>query len=174
MAGGARELNLIAQDITNYGADLAEKPTLELLIRELAAIEELRLLSCIDTRDRRIVSIALTGQPSLDDVLDRFVTAARPYRPEHVVRLTADEIEMGFHDVPTYRMEQESMPLVDLLVAAGVVQSKRQARQDVENGAVYLNGARCTDVGHVARRQDGLHGQFLIIRKGKKSYCLVR
>ena len=35
-----------------------------------AAIEELRLLSCIDTRDRRIVSIALTGQPTLDDVLD--------------------------------------------------------------------------------------------------------
>jgi len=35
-----------------------------------AAIEELRLLSCIDTRDRRIVSIALTGQPALDEVLD--------------------------------------------------------------------------------------------------------
>jgi len=35
-----------------------------------AAVEELRLLSCIDTRDRRIVSIALTGQPTLDDVLD--------------------------------------------------------------------------------------------------------
>ena len=35
-----------------------------------AAIEELRLLSGIDQHDRRIVSIALTGQPSLDDVID--------------------------------------------------------------------------------------------------------
>lgn len=35
-----------------------------------AAIEELRLLSGIDPHDRRIVSIALTGQPSLDDVID--------------------------------------------------------------------------------------------------------
>lgn len=35
-----------------------------------SALEELRLLSCIDTSDRRIVSIVLTGQPSLDDVLD--------------------------------------------------------------------------------------------------------
>jgi len=34
------------------------------------AIEELRLLSGIDPHDRRIVSIALTGQPSLDDVID--------------------------------------------------------------------------------------------------------
>lgn len=35
-----------------------------------AAIEELRLLSAIDSADRRIVSIALTGTPTLDDVLD--------------------------------------------------------------------------------------------------------
>ena len=35
------------------------------------AIEELRLLSGIDSQDRRIVSIALTGQPALDDVIDR-------------------------------------------------------------------------------------------------------
>ncbi len=34
------------------------------------ALEELRLLSCIDTSDQRIVSIVLTGQPSLDDLLD--------------------------------------------------------------------------------------------------------
>lgn len=35
-----------------------------------AALEELRLLSCIDAHDRRIVTIVLTGQPSLDEVLD--------------------------------------------------------------------------------------------------------
>ena len=34
------------------------------------ALEELRLLTCIDAQDRRIVSIALTGQPSLDEELD--------------------------------------------------------------------------------------------------------
>lgn len=34
------------------------------------ALEELRLLSCIDTAERKIVSIVLTGQPSLDDLLD--------------------------------------------------------------------------------------------------------
>jgi general secretion pathway protein A len=34
------------------------------------ALEELRLLSCIDNADRNIVSIILTGQPGLDDLLD--------------------------------------------------------------------------------------------------------
>lgn len=35
-----------------------------------AMLEELRLLTCIDAQDRRIVTVVLTGQPSLDDVLD--------------------------------------------------------------------------------------------------------
>jgi general secretion pathway protein A len=34
------------------------------------ALEELRLLSCIDTADRKIVSIVLTGQLGLDDLID--------------------------------------------------------------------------------------------------------
>lgn len=34
------------------------------------ALEELRLLSCIDTADRKIISIVLTGQPNLDDLID--------------------------------------------------------------------------------------------------------
>lgn len=35
-----------------------------------AALEELRLLSCIGARDRQIVTIVLTGQPSRDVRLD--------------------------------------------------------------------------------------------------------
>ncbi|GFE57279.1 30S ribosomal protein S12 methylthiotransferase RimO [Geobacter sp. AOG1] len=41
VAGGVKEINLIAQDITGYGQDLPERPTLEELIRELAKIEGL-------------------------------------------------------------------------------------------------------------------------------------
>ncbi len=37
---------------------------------DIQALEELRLLSCIDNSDRRIVSIVLTGQRSLDDLID--------------------------------------------------------------------------------------------------------
>ena len=42
VAGGVKELNLIAQDITAYGRDLPGRPSLETLIKELAAIEGLR------------------------------------------------------------------------------------------------------------------------------------
>ncbi len=88
--------------------------------------------------------------------------------------LAADEIEMGFQDVPSYRMAEDQVPLIELMVAAQLVPSKRQARQDVQSGAVHINGKRCTDLDHVVRRQEGLHGRYFILRRGKKNYCLVR
>ena len=42
VAGGVKELNLIAQDITAYGKDLPDTPTLEELIGELAKMEGLK------------------------------------------------------------------------------------------------------------------------------------
>jgi len=39
---GVKELNLIAQDITAYGKDLPDQPSLELLVRELAKLEGLK------------------------------------------------------------------------------------------------------------------------------------
>jgi type II secretory pathway predicted ATPase ExeA len=56
-------------------------------------IEELRLLSCIDTQDRRIVSIALTGQPTLDDVLDHASMA--PLRQRTRLRQRLRPLDMG-------------------------------------------------------------------------------
>ena len=88
--------------------------------------------------------------------------------------LGEDEILQGFHDVPTHSMETESLPLVDLLVEAKVCSSKREARQDVQNGAIYINGDRCTELDRTLGTGDGLHGKYLIIRRGKKKYTLVQ
>jgi ribosomal protein S12 methylthiotransferase len=49
VAGGVRELNLIAQDLTAYGRDLDQPSSLAALLRELSTIDELRwirLLYC--------------------------------------------------------------------------------------------------------------------------------
>jgi tyrosyl-tRNA synthetase len=87
--------------------------------------------------------------------------------------LTAPEIAEGMRDVPGCDIDgQESVSLVDLLVEANVSPSKRRAREDVQNGAIYLNDERMTDSGRQLERADRLHGQYLVIRRGKK-YALV-
>lgn len=88
--------------------------------------------------------------------------------------LAEAEILQGFQDVPTYQMPNEALGLVELLVAAKICSSKREARQDVQNGAIYINGERCTELDRNMRKSDGLHGKYLIIRRGKRKYHLVR
>ena len=59
--------------------------------------------------------------------------------------------------MPNYQVkEEDSLNIVDLLVVAGVVNSKRQAREDVQNGAIYLNGDRIQDLDYTLSDTDKL------------------
>ena len=87
--------------------------------------------------------------------------------------LAEDEVVQGFGDVPSYRLAEGERGLVDLLVDAGVSPSKRQARQDIQSGAIYLNGERCQDMQHRVRKAEGLHGKYVVVRRGKNKYFLV-
>jgi tyrosyl-tRNA synthetase len=92
-----------------------------------------------------------------------------------VQELAADEIEDALADVPSASIPVDARPgLLELLVQVGAAGSKRQAREDVQNGAVWLNGQRCTDAQRVIGPEDRLHGRYLVIRRGKKNYFLIR
>lgn len=89
--------------------------------------------------------------------------------------LTAEEIIQGFKDVPTYQFEGEAeVSLVDLLVTSKISPSKRQAREDVSNGAIYINGERVQNVEHLLTKEDRIEGLFTVIRRGKKKYFLIK
>jgi tyrosyl-tRNA synthetase len=51
--------------------------------------------------------------------------------------------------------------------------SKRQAREDIQNGAVYINGERQTDISHLLTAEDRIEDQFTVLRRGKKKYFLI-
>lgn len=87
-----------------------------------------------------------------------------------IQELTAEEVKVGFKGVPSLELEQtDELPLVDVLVQSKLSPSKRQAREDITNGAVYINGERRTDVGAVLSREDRIEGQFTVIRRGKRN-----
>ncbi|SET80515.1 tyrosyl-tRNA synthetase [Oceanobacillus limi] len=89
-------------------------------------------------------------------------------------QLSVSEIEQGFKDVPTYQMDEEEMGLIDLLVHAKISSSKRQAREDISNGAIYVNGERQQDLQYTVTKEDRIEDTFTIIRRGKKKYFLIR
>ena len=76
--------------------------------------------------------------------------------------------------MPNYQVQAEdNLNIVELLVTAGVVNSKRQAREDVQNGAIYLNGERIQDLDYVLSTSDKLEDELTVIRRGKKKYFVL-
>jgi tyrosyl-tRNA synthetase len=110
-----------------------------------------------------------------EDALQQAIKITDALFSGDVKNLTASEIGQGFKDVPTFEHTTgEEISLVDLLVAAGISPSKRQAREDVTNGAVSVNGEKVTEVEYVVGETDRVEGQFTIIRRGKKKYHLIK
>lgn len=90
-----------------------------------------------------------------------------------IKQLNGEEIKQGFKDVPSSDITLKDQTLVDLLVEAKIASSKRQAREDVQNGAIYINGERNQDLNYKLQSDDLIDGAFTIIRRGKKKYFLL-
>jgi len=81
-------------------------------------------------------------------------------------------------EVPTKQIEKQKfndagIPLVELLVEAGLCPSKGQARKDIEGGGVNINNVRETNLQRAVTANDLLFDRHLLLRKGKKNYAVV-
>jgi tyrosyl-tRNA synthetase len=81
-------------------------------------------------------------------------------------------------EVPTKEIEKAKLdgagiPLVELLVHAGLCPSKGQARKDIEGGGVNLNNIREASATRAVTAGDLLFGKHVLLRKGKKNYVVV-
>ncbi|WP_420454542.1 tyrosine--tRNA ligase [Rubrivirga sp.] len=77
-------------------------------------------------------------------------------------------------EVPASRFEGDGVGVVDLLVEAGLVSSRGEAKRAVTGGGVRVGDARVQDLGQTLTRADAVDGAVVVLRKGKKSVALVR
>jgi len=85
--------------------------------------------------------------------------------------LTAALAETGGGEVPK---DAELPTIVDLLVEAGLSESRGAARRTVAEGGAYLNNERVEDPEHRPSAGDLLGGEWLVLRRGKKTFAGVR
>ena len=91
-----------------------------------------------------------------------------------VQQLNADEIEQGFKNMPTFESEKVEQNLATWLVDLGIEPSRRQSREDIQNGAISINGEKITDLEHVWTPEQSFEERFVLVRRGKKKYFLVK
>jgi tyrosyl-tRNA synthetase len=81
--------------------------------------------------------------------------------------------EVPTKEIEKSRLDGAGLPLVELLVHAGLCPSKGQARKDIEGGGVNVNNVREGGAARVVTTGDLLFGRHLLLRKGKKNYVVV-
>ncbi|ULV83131.1 tyrosine--tRNA ligase [Staphylococcus aureus] len=108
-----------------------------------------------------------------EDALNDAIRISQALFSGDLKSLSAKELKDGFKDVPQVTLSNDTTNIVEVLIETGISPSKRQAREDVNNGAIYINGERQQDVNYALAPEDKIDGEFTIIRRGKKKYLMV-
>jgi tyrosyl-tRNA synthetase len=85
----------------------------------------------------------------------------------------AGALEVLSREIPTVQ-QATGVALADAVVAAGLAKSKSEARRAIEQGGLYVNQQRVTDEKKTIAPGDLLAGGFVLLRKGRKDYALIK
>lgn len=109
------------------------------------------------------------GQDALDDA----IRISQALFSGDLKSISAKELKEGFKDVPQVDLNHTTSNIVEAIVETGISSSKRQAREDINNGAIYINGERQQDVNYELSDEDKIDNAFTIVRRGKKKYFMI-
>lgn len=113
-----------------------------------------------------------------DEALARAEKATKALFGTEIKDLDLQTLNEVFSESPSTAKSKadlnEGLPLIDLLVDAGLFQSKGAARKEIPAGGVYLNNERVTDIAFLIKAEHLIGGSAVVLRKGKKNYQLVR
>ena len=143
-----------------------EKEEIEKLEESLAKEPHLRLAQ--KALAEELVKI-VHGEAALESALN--ITKA--LFSGNIKELTLDELKVAVKGMPKAQLPKDDINIVDFLVESGIVTSKRQAREDVNNGAISINGDKVTDLAFIIDNSSRLEDSFTVVRRGKKNYKLV-
>ncbi|QFR67402.1 tyrosine--tRNA ligase [Furfurilactobacillus rossiae] len=92
----------------------------------------------------------------------------------NVKELSVAEVQEAFEKVPHVEMSSDSVNIIDVLTETGIEPSRRQAREDVSAGAIYVNGEKVDEIDAVVDPSTNFSGKFVIFRRGKRNYFLAK
>lgn len=139
---------------------------------EIEALEAELKLAPEKREAQRVLAREVTALVHGKQALDSAIRITNALFEGEIANLSVDEIEQAFQDVPSETLPDEEISLIELLVALKAAPSKRQARQDIESGAISVNGIKISEIDFTVNETDRIGGKYVVLRRGKKKYFL--
>ncbi|MCH1600767.1 MAG: tyrosine--tRNA ligase [Pseudomonadales bacterium] len=86
----------------------------------------------------------------------------------------SDLAQLELDGLPCTALESQTISIVDALVSTGLAKSNKMAREFIGNNAVNINGQVVNTVETMLSAAHALHGKYLIVKRGKKLFHLVK
>lgn len=111
--------------------------------------------------------------------LDQALRVTRAFFGGDISQLSADEMEdvlegSAMTEVSREQLSGDGLRFSDLAVTAGAGKSGGDVRRTVQQGGMYLNGIQVEDANRVVGLSDLVEGRLLVIRRGRKTYSLIK
>ena len=93
--------------------------------------------------------------------------------------LSSNAISEIFSDIPSTKINaiqfiSEKKNILDILVEIGLAKSRGEGRRSLSDGGIYMNNERQSDPDRLVGISDFLDGEFIVFRKGKKNYHVLK
>ena len=100
------------------------------------------------------------------------------FSKDTLAKLTAAQLTTRFADTPCTNITpaelEAGISITQLLTRCGICNSRGQAKRDISAGGIYLNDSRVSDFGLQVDTSHLLASSLIVLRKGKKTYHLLR
>jgi len=121
----------------------------------------------------------ITSRVHGEQALQAAIQASRAMFGGDLDELSGSEVGDIFNEVPSTEIarssfEGEGCPILQLFTDCGVTKSNGEARRLCQGNGMNLNNRRITDVKRNVVLDDAIEGKYLVLRKGGKTYHLVK
>jgi tyrosyl-tRNA synthetase len=127
---------------------------------------------------QRVLAREMTQAVHGPTALERAEQAAKVLFGGEIQGLSAADISEIFADVPSSEIAKtrfaDGFSILDLLAESGLSKSKGEARRSISEGGISINNQRVGDANQTVTLADAVDGQFIVLRKGRKTYQLVK
>jgi tyrosyl-tRNA synthetase len=133
-----------------------------------------------ETREaQRVLAREVTALVHGESALARAEEASQALFGGDISGLSGADVQDIFAEVPSSEVNKASLDgpgqnIVDLLTQTGFLKSKGEARRAIQEGGIYLNNHRVADPAQQVTTNALIEGRFLVLRRGKKNYHLVK
>lgn len=161
-------VNASDKDVSNYlrTLTLLDKETIEALEKQSVLEPHLRAA-------QKVIASEVVKLVHGHSALDEAIRVTEALFNGSLNSLNKNEFLMLAKTLDTVELVEQK-PILDCLIDAKLAQSKREAREFLQNGAISLNEEKVSDLDLLVTKNLTIHDQYVVLRRGKKKYAILK